>query len=440
MVLVRKILQVSTVGVIALAFCAATLMVVQEHTVIPQLSLATALHAEDVAVFLKAASADDVERLLRHVRPDLRQGVTVPRGGSGSYEVALLVRGEDERWILQSTTRTDTQFSGTGTGWLLKRDEPRIRTLFTAPEYKRMVREHAPAVWMRSSALALTSADPDAVLSALLSPYAALQWSEQARTLALVRTERRSKSGSAGWMPVFNADTQHVYLADDQLGSRIADMQTALATMNPGMTEGWAGALRYQLQLLLGEDAATLAEQLPKALHALRIEDGSGGLVGAAVFRNIDPAVLKGMEDGFAALQPQTSLRTLTLQKNERVDIAVDAGAVQHEYEVHQGWDVISIRSQAAGTELVIARRGGWTVIGTAKAMVLDMLSAQETPVVAGGSMHGEALASAVTRLLPALRTREPSLLWSLLAKDIDWKLATLPDADILMFTGDKLD
>ncbi len=440
MVLVRKILQVSTVGAIALAFCAATLMFVQEHTVIPQLSLATALHAEDVAVFMKAVSADDVERLLRYVRPDLRQDVVLPHGGSGSYEVALLVRGEDKRWILQSTTRTDAEVSGTGTGWMLGRDEPRLRTLFTAPEYKRMVREHAPAVWMRSSALALTSADPDTVLSALLSPYAAIQWSEQGRTLTLVRNERRSKPGAAGWMPSFNADTQHFYLADEQLGSRIASMQTVLRNMNPDMAEGWAGALRYQLQLLLGEEAARLAEKLPTALYALRVEDSSGGLVAAAVFRGSDPAIYKGLEEGFAALQPQTSLRTLELQKNERVDIAVDTDAVTREHEEYQGWDVTSIRSQAAGTVLVVARRGSWTAVGTEKSMVLDMLSTQDTPAVAGGSVRGDALASAVTRFLPALRTREPSLLWSLLAEDMTWKVAALPDADILTFTGNKLD
>lgn len=440
MLLVRKILQVSTVGAIALAFCAATLMFVQEHTVIPQLSLATALHAEDVAVFMKATSTEDIERLLRHVHPDLRQHIAMPQGGSGSYEVALLVRGEDKRWILQSTTRTDAEVSGTGTGWLLGRDEPRIRTLFTAPEYKRMVRERAPAIWMRSSALALTSTDPDTVLSALLSPYAAVQWNAEARTLVLLRKERRSKPGAAGWMPSFNTNAEHIYLADDQLGSRIAGAQTALANVHPGMAEGWAGALRYQLQLLLGEDAAALAEQLPQMLYALRMESGSGGLVAAAVFRGGDPAIYKGLEEGFAALQPQTSLRTLELQKNERVDIAVDTDAVQRKHEEHQGWDVTSIRSQATGTELVVARRGSWTVVGTEKTMVLDMLSTQDTPTLAGGSLRGNALASAVTRFLPALRTREPSLLWSLLAEDMTWKVTALPDADILTFTGDKLD
>lgn len=439
---VSKIAQVSVVGAVALACSAVTLLLIQEHTVVPQLSLATALRSEDVVVFVKASSPDDAERLLRYVQPAQRNGVLVPEAtsGSGTYELALLSRGEEQRWIVQQTTRNASLISGTGTGWMLSKQEARVQTLFTAPEYRRMVREQSPAVWMRINALELSSTAADQVLSAMLSPYAAVQWSGSTRSLALVRSERQAKRTPAGWHPYDAPSSSHVHLADNLLGQRLQAWHAAITTTNAAMAEGWSGVLRQHARTLLGQDAAYVAEGLVPFVQGMRIAHGSGGLAGAAVLYNADGKQVRVIADAFAATLPQSIVRSIELEKNTRTDIAVDTNAVQQESAQVDGWEVVHIYARGSDKELVVATRDRWAVIGTRKWLVQDMLAPQTGTAAPGGSWNGDVALQTAERLLPALYTRETSLFWQLLSGKHAWTLTTLPEADVLTFTTIELD
>lgn len=426
--------------------CVVTVLFVQRTAIVPQPSLADRLPGSGTMLFFRGSSQEDLVIATRLLGMEKKFTTPLPLLGSGSYELAVVTSGGTWQWVLQRTTSQDTELSGPAVGSLIADNADHSGALSRAAAFRRMAKQAAPAVWMRSDALTLGDTHADAFLGALLTPYSHIQlgWGPN-RTLILLRRERQSlASRPAG--PIGSAPGGTLDILDPALAQRMQTTLETLRTESPLLQEGLAGIFDYAWRHEWNASPESLPEFFSH-LAGIRVQRGSGDTLSYAfALQGMDATRTTELLENFAAGLPQTHVRTLELKKNDRTDILVDENAVQRGEETVLGWKLRWVAANDGNRALGSAERGTRTLLSTNLTLLRSMI-AETAPVTqttasaattgalqAGGRLDTTLLEEALSSALPIFAKERNSFFWQLLdaAGDVRWTSAALLDADIL--------
>lgn len=442
----KRITQSIAVGGVALVMCVVTVLFVQRTAIVPQPSLADRLPGSGTMLFFRGSSQEELATVNRLLGLEKKLTTPLPLLGSGSYELAVVSNGGAWQWVLQRTTSQDTELSGPAVGALIADSADHSGALNRTTSFRRMTKQAAPAIWMRSDALTLGDTHADAFLGAMLAPYSHVQieWGSN-RTLVLLRRERQSlASRPAG--PIGLAPGSTLDILDPALAQRIQTTLETLRAESPLLQEGLAGIFNYAWRHEWNGSPESFPEFLSH-LAGIRVQRGSGDTLSYAfALQGMDATRTAELLESFAAGLPQTQVRNLELKKNDRTDILVDENAVQRGEETVLGWKLRWVAANDGNEALGSAERGTRTLLSTNLTLLRSMI-AETAPVTqatasaaptgalqAGGRLDTTLLEEVLSSTLPIFAKERNSLFWQLLdaAGDVRWTSSALLDADIL--------